>query len=122
MYVYIYLYVYTHIAHTKKDQKKSELYFSVAMFLEKILKYKPFFSDKLKDLFDKLQQQKPLEMKWGFFQNFSILQFLLNSLIPFLGRITYFKKILFQFWSLEPFLWFGRQVKFVVIFFEFNVI
>ena len=34
MYVYIYLYVYTHIAHTKKDQKKSELYFSVAMYLE----------------------------------------------------------------------------------------
>ena len=70
MYVYIYLYVYTHIAHTKKDQKKSELYFSVAMFLEKILKYKPFFSDKLKDLFDKLQQQKPLEMKWVFFSKF----------------------------------------------------
>ena len=29
-----------------------------------------FFSDKLKDLFDKLQQQKPLEMKWGFFSKF----------------------------------------------------
>ena len=71
--MYIYTYMYIPILLTPKKIKRNLNYiFSVAMFLEKILKYKLFFSDKLKDLFDKLQQQKPLEMKWGFFFKISV--------------------------------------------------
>ena len=64
------MYIIPILLTPKKIKRNLNYIFSVAMFLEKILKYKLFFSDKLKDLFDKLQQQKPLEMKWVFFSKF----------------------------------------------------